>query len=202
MTLWTPPLGKDTVMGILFATMTKTITKNNNNNRCAWWKRSTRRWQIAGHFSPIMSRHCLPCHPQRLLSYRSWFFIAFLSRSSTWSLGNLEVGETGGSSDLLVGGGAGGSPEIWWEPRDWLEEAREERRSGRCSGGLRLVWGEGGLVVVVVCQLCLSFWLAVVVLCHPCLSFWSFVSPTITSGAASVLDTWYLGWWYFYAKTE
>ena len=110
-------------------------------------------------------------------------------------MGNLEVGETGGSSDLLEGG-ACGSPEIWCEPMDWLDwfedwvdwldwwDSREERRSGRCSGGLREVGGGGLLVVVVVCQLCLESWFIVVVLCHPCLSFWS-----ITSGAASVLDT-------------
>ena len=157
--------------------------------RAACWEATDSPTLLSHRVSPLPPSSSSKAPDATNTPLRLSFCIDFLVR--TCSFGNLEVGETGGSSDLLEGGGAGGSPETWWEPRDWLE-AREERRSGRCSGRLRLVVVGGGwlVVVVVVCQLCLSLWLPVVVLCQPCLSSSSaFASPTITSGAASVLET-------------
>ena len=192
MTLWTPPLGKDT----------RTFPQKSLDHHLvrAWphlvkavcWEATDSPTFLSHRVSPPPLSSSSKAPAATRIPLRLWFSIDFLFR--TCSFGNLEVGETGGSSDLLEGGGAGGSPETWWEPRDWVE-AREERRSGRCSGGLRLVVVGGGWLVVVVCQLCLSLWLPVVVLCQPCLSASSaFASPTITSGAASVLETWYLRW--------
>ena len=152
MTLWTLPLGEDTrifphlwlkSLLILESLAQKSLDPAWWELDLTWWVRPTWRWdltwwersagrrQIARHFSPIVSRHCLPRHPQRLLLPQTYRWDCDFPSTScsgpvlleTLKLAKLVAAQTSWKVEELVEvQRRGGSPGTGW---------KHEKRGGR-----------------------------------------------------------------------
>ena len=137
MTLWTPPLGEDTRifphLWLKSLLILESLAQKSLRWRwdLTWWERSAGRRQIARHFSPIVSRHRLSRHPQRLLLPQEYRWDCDFPSTScsgpvlleTLKLAKLVAAQTFWKVEELVEvQRRGGSPGTGW---------KHEKRGGR-----------------------------------------------------------------------